>query len=393
MAMRVETNPLEAAYVVLLENGLDGAGEALRILVNEAARIERSEFLGARPYERTETRRDYANGFKPKTMLTRHGELTFQVPQVRCGDFYPSVLEKGTRTDQAVNLALAEMYVQGVSTRRVIDVLQRLLGPDISLSSAQVSRAAAKLDEGLKAWRSRPLGEVPYLFLDARYEKVRLEGRIVDCALLIAVGIDASGRRRVLGCDIATSEAEINWRRFLESLLARGLKGVRLIIADDHAGLKAARRAVLPAVPWQRCQFHLQQNAGQFVTRQEARKTVAAQMRAIFNAPDRMEAERLLRAALETWRKEHPKLAEWAEEAIAEGLTVFDFPASHHVRLRTTNGLERINRELRRRTRVASIFPNPDSCLRLVSALLAELDDEWMTGKVYLRLQPVTQAS
>lgn len=301
MAMRVETNPLEAAYAALLENGLDGAGEALRILVNEAAKIERSAFLGARPYERTETRRDYANGFKPKTVLTRHGELTFQVPQVRSSDFYPSALEKGTRTDQAVNLALAEMYVQGVSTRRVIDVLQRLLGPEISLSSAQVSRAAAKLDEGLRAWRERPLGETPYLFLDARYEKVRLEGRIVDCAVLIAVGIEASGKRRVLGCEVATSEAEINWRRFLESLLARGLKGVTLIIADDHAGLKAARRAVLPSVPWQRCQFHLQQNAGALTTRQEARKTVAAQMRAIFNAPDRTEAERLLKAALTLW--------------------------------------------------------------------------------------------
>jgi transposase-like protein len=279
------------------------------------------------------------------------------------------------------------MYVQGVSTRRVIDVLQRLLGPEISISSAQVSRAAA-IDSGLKAWRERPLGEVPYLFLDARYEKVRLEGRIVDCAVLIAVGIEASGKRRVLGCEIATSEAEINWRRFLESLLARGLKGVKLIIADDHAGLKAARRAVLPAVPWQRCQFHLQQNAGQLITCQEAKKTVAAQMRAIFNAADKREAERLLKIALDAWRKEHPKLAQWAGEAIPESLTVFDFPASHRVRLRTTNGLERINRELRRRTRVASIFPNPESCLRLVSALLAELDDEWMTSKVYLNLNP-----
>lgn len=388
MAMRVETNPLEMAYAVLLEHGLEGAGEALRILVNEAAKIERSQFLGAAPYERSERRRDYANGYKPKTVLTRLGELTFQVPQVRCGDFYPSALEKGTRTDQAVHLALAEMYVQGVSTRRVIEVLQRLLGPEISLSTAQVSRAAARLDKGLAAWRERPLGEVPYLFLGARYEKVRLEGRIVDCAVLIAVGVDATGKRRVLGCTVATSEAEINWRRFLESLLARGLHGIKLIIADDHAGLKAARKAVFPSVPWQRCQFHLQQNAGQFVTRQEAKKHVAATLRAIFNAPDKAEAERLLKAALDTWRKEHPKLAEWAETAIPESLTVFDFPAAHRIRLRTTNGLERINRELRRRTRVASIFPNMDSCLRLVSALLAELDDEWMTGKVYLNLNP-----
>lgn len=170
---------------------------------------------------------------------------------------------------------------------------------------------------------------------------MRLEGRIVDCAVLIAVGIDASGKRRVLGCDIATSEAETKKRRFLESLLARGLKGVKLIVADDHVGLKAARRAVLPSAPWQRCQFHLQQNAGQLVTRQEARKTVAGELRAIFNAPDGTEAERLLKAALATWRKEHPKLAQWAETAIPESLTVFDFPAAHRVRLRTTNDLER----------------------------------------------------
>lgn len=249
MPMRVATNPLEAAFAVLLDNGLDGAAEALRILVNEAAKIERDAFIGTRPSEHTETRRDYANGFKPKTMITQHGELTFRVPQVRLGDFYPSVLKKGTRTDRGVNLALAEMYVQGVSTRRVINVLQHLHGPAIALSSTQVSRATEQLDKELEAWRNRPLGEVPYLFLDARYEKVRLEGKIVDCAVLIAVGIEASGKRRVLGCEIATSEAKINWRRFLKKLLARGLKGVKLIITDDHAGLKAARRAVLSSVP------------------------------------------------------------------------------------------------------------------------------------------------
>jgi transposase-like protein len=270
---------LEAAYAVLLEQGQEGAGEALCILVNEAAKVERSEFLGAAPYERTVTRRDYANGFKPKTMLTLVEQLTLQVPQVRSCDFYPCALEKGTRTDQAVDLALAEMYVQGVSTRRGIEVLQRLLGPEISLSTAQVSRAAAKPDKGLKAWRERPLGDVPYLFLGARYEKVRLEGRIRDCAVLIAVGIEASGKRWVLGCTLATSEAAINWRRFLERLLARGLHGVKLIVA---------------------------------------------------------EAARLLQSALESWRKELPKLAEWAEVAAPESLTVFAFPAGHRVRLRTT---------------------------------------------------------
>jgi transposase-like protein len=179
------------------------------------------------------------------------------------------------------------------------------------------------------------LGEVYCLFVDACYEKIRLEGKIVDCAVLIAVGVEALDNRRVLGCEIPTSEAEISWRRFLESLLARGLKGVKLIISDDHAGLKAACRAVLPAVLWQRCQLHLQENAGPFITPQEARKTVAAQTRAIFNAPDKREGERLLRIALDGWHKEHPKLVQSAETAIPEGLTVFDFPSSHRVRPRT----------------------------------------------------------
>jgi putative transposase len=371
----------------LLANGLDGAGEALRILVNEASKIERNHFLNAQPHERTVERVDYANGFKPKTVMTRVGELTFDVPQVRGGGFYPSALEKGSRTEQALNIALAEMYVQGVSTRKVITVLQSLLGPEVSISSTQVSRAAEQLDAGLSAWRERPLEETPYLFLDARYERVREGGRLVDCAVLVAVGITKGGHRRVLGVSVALSEAEVHWRTFLDSLIRRGLKGVKLIVSDDHAGLKAARRATLPSVPWQRCQFHLQQNAQSYVTRLDQRKPVAQRIRAIFNAPDRVEAERLLKQAVEAWATDAPKLALWAEDNLLEGFTAFDFPHAQRVRLRTTNGLERINREIKRRTRVASIFPNTASCLRLVSALLAECDEEWMTGKIYLNLQ------
>lgn len=386
MAQRVEHHPLDAAFAALLANGLDGAGEALRILVNEASKIERTHFLNARPHERTPERTDYANGFKPKTVMTRLGEQTFDVPQVRGGGFYPSALEKGSRTEQALNLALAEMYVQGVSTRKVCDILVKLLGPEVSISSTQVSRAAEKLDAGLAAWRERPLDETPYLFLDARYERVREAGQLVDCAVLVAVGITKDGRRRVLGVSVALSEAEVHWRAFLDSLIRRGLSGVKLIVSDDHTGLKAARRAVLPSVPWQRCQFHLQQNAQAYVTRLDQRKPVALRIRAIFNAPDKAEAERLLRQALDAWKTEAPKLARWAEENLPEGFTVFDLPYGQRARLRTTNGLERINREIKRRTRVASIFPNTASCLRLVSALLAECDEEWMTGKVYLNL-------
>jgi putative transposase len=388
MAQRVEHHPLDAAFAALLNHGLDGAGEALRILVNEASKIERNHFLNAQPHERTADRIDYANGFKPKTVMTRVGELTFEVPQVRGGGFYPGALEKGSRTEQALNIALAEMYVQGVSTRKVITVLQSLLGPAVSISSTQVSRAAEQLDAGLAAWRERPLDETPYVFLDARYERVREAGRLVDCAVLVAVGITRDGHRRVLGVSVALSEAEVHWRAFLDSLIRRGLKGVQLIVSDDHAGLKAARRATLPSVPWQRCQFHLQQNAQSYVTRLDQKKPVAQRIRAIFNAPDRVEAERLLKQAVQAWATDAPKLALWAEENLPEGFTVFASPHAQRMRLRTTNGLERINREIKRRTRVASIFPNTASCLRLVSALLAECDEEWMTGKIYLNLQP-----
>ena len=388
MAMRVENNPLEAAYAALLTQGLDGAGEALRILVNEAGKIERAQHLNAQPFERCAERRGYANGFKPKTVMTRLGEQTFDIPQVRDSSFYPSALEKGSRTEQALNIALAEMYVQGVSTRKVITVLQSLLGPEVSISSTQVSRAAETLDAGLQAWRERPLNETPYVFLDARYERVRAAGQIIDCAVLVAVGVTHEGRRRVLGVSVELSEAEVHWRSFLDTLVRRGLCGVKLIVSDHHAGLKAARRAVFPSVPWQRCQFHLQQNAQAYVTRLDQRLPVAQRIRAIFNAPDREEAQRLLNQAIEAWRKDAPKLAEWAEENLPMGFAVFDYPSAHRIRLRTTNGLERINRELKRRTRVASIFPNPPSCLRLVSALLAECDDEWMAGKIYLNMKP-----
>lgn len=377
---------MQAAYACLLENGLDGAAEALRIMVNQASLIEREQHLQAAPYERSSQRRDYANGFKSKTVLTRLGEIEFKVPQVRSGGFYPSALERGSRSEQAMNLALAEMYVQGVSTRKVITILQKLVGPEINISSTQISRCTAQLDEGLQAWRTRPLGDVPYVILDARYERVRDAGRVVDCAVLVAIGVTASGHRRVLGVSVALSEAEVHWRAFLDSLIQRGLRGVKYIASDDHAGLKAARKAMLPGVPWQRCQFHLQHNAQAYVSRLDQRTPVARQIRGIFNAPDVHEAQRLLGIAIKGWQSTHPQLAAWAEVNLPEGFAVYALPESHRVRMRTTNGLERLNKELKRRTRVATLFPNIDSCLRLVSALLAEQDEEWLTAKIYLQM-------
>lgn len=211
---------------------------------------------------------------------------------------------------------------------------------------------------------------------------------MVDCAVLVAIGITATGHRRVLGVSVALSEAEVHWRAFLDSLIQRGLRGVKFIASDDHAGLKAARKAMFPAVPWQRCQFHLQHNAQGYVSRLDQRTPVARQIRGIFNAPDAHEAQRLLNLALKEWQVSHPQLAAWAEKNLPEGFASFDLPEAHRVRMRTTNGLERLNKELKRRTRVATLFPNPDSCLRLVSALLAEQDEEWMTAKIYLNMKP-----
>ena len=313
------------------------------------------------------------------------GEITFAVPQVREGGFYPEALEKGQRSERALTLTLAEMYVQGVSTRKVKAIVEQLCGSGVS--SSTVSRASGFLDEILQAWRSRPLREILYLYLDARYEKIRQDGQIRDAAILIAAGVDRLGRRHLLGVSVSLGEHEIHWRTFLQSLVARGLSGIQLITSDDHAGLKAARIAVFGGVPWQRCQFHLQQNASAYVPRQDMRAEVAADIRTIFNAPDRPMAESYLKKAVEKYDKNASHLADWMENNIPEGLTVFAFPSGHQRKLRTSNPIERFNREIRRRTAVVSIFPNEAACLRLISAVLMEYDDEWQTGRIYLSFE------
>jgi putative transposase len=366
----------------IADGGLAALPDAIRLLINAAMLLERQKFLGADPYQRTPERQAHANGFKDKTLQTRMGALTVAVPQVREGGFYPQSLEKGVRSERALKLALAEMYVQGVSTRSVAAITKELCGFEVS--SAQVSRAAAELDGVLSAWRSRPLGHYRYIYLDARYEKVRQDGQVRDAAVLIASGVDAAGKRAVLGVSVALSEQEVHWRTFLQRLVERGVRGVELIISDAHAGLQAARRAVFGGVPWQRCQFHLQQNAQAYVPKQEMKKEVAAAIRAIFTAPSLHEAKRLLAETVERYRGVAPKLARWMEENVAEGLMVFAFPAGHWRRLRTTNGLERLNQEIRRRTRVARLFPNEASCLRLVTAVVMEISEDWETGKIYL---------
>jgi putative transposase len=295
---------------LLCENGLSHMTDVMRLMLNEAMRIERSQALEADPYQRTEKRRGYANGFKPKTVNTRLGELPLQIPQVRGEvEFYPSALERGVRSERALKCAIAEMYVQGVSTRKVTEVMRELCG--LEISSTQVSRATKLLDEELSRWRNRPLDQVPYVFLDARYEKIRHGGSVVSCAVLMAFGVSESGQRTVLGVSVSLSEAEVHWRDFFAGLQARGLSGVRLLISDDHAGLKAAREARFPGVPWQRWQFHLQQNAGHYVPRLELRREVAGDLRAIFESGDRREAERRLQQAVDKYAQRAPKLSAW----------------------------------------------------------------------------------
>jgi putative transposase len=370
------------------EQGLDVLPELIRIVINAAMQAERSEHLQAAPYQHSEERQGYANGFKPKTMRTRVGDITFAVPQVREGGFYPQALEKGLRSERALTLALAEMYVQGVSTRKVSAITEQLCG--VSITSSAVSQAARQLDVELEKWRERPLGEHPFLFLDAYYEQVREDGQVRHLAVLVAVGVPPAGKREILGVSVSLSEHEVHWRAFLESLKQRGLGGVQLITSDDHAGLRAARVAVFGGIPWQRCQFHLQQNAQGYVPHKDMQAEVAADIRMIFDAPDRATAEAYLAKAVSKYQTRASRLAEWMATNIPEGLTVFAFPDAFRKLLRTTNGVERLHREVRRRARVVSIFPNSASCLRLVSAVLAEISEEWLTGRTYMSFEGTT---
>lgn len=386
-----DSTTLDQLMELLIDNGPDAMADALTTLLNSAMRIEREQTLGAAPHQRTDARRGYANGYKPKTLTTRIGDLPLQIPQTRDyadehgRPFYPSALERGVRSERALTLAIAEMYVQGVSTRKVTKVMEQLCG--LNVTSTQVSRAAAELDEQLEAWRNRPLGEVRYLILDARYEKVRHGGSVVSCALLTAIGVLPDGKRCILGCSAALSEAEVHWRSFLQSLLERGMHSVKLVVSDDHAGLGAARQATLAGVPWQRCQFHLMQNAMAYVPKVAMRSEVAQGMRRVFAADDRAEADHRLAELVEKYRHTAPRLADWLEQNVPEALTVFAFPAAHRKRLRTTNGQERLNKEIKRRTRVATLFPNEASLLRLASAVLSEISDEWETAKIYLNMK------
>jgi putative transposase len=371
----------------LIAHGPERMGEVFAGLFNLALRLERERFLAAGRYERTPARRGYANGYKAKRIDTPAGTLTLEVPQTKGHDgepFYPSSLERGRRSCRAVMLAVAEMYVKGVSTRDAARVMAEfgLAG----LSSSQVSRAAKLLDDELEAWRERDLGVFPYLVLDARYEKARGGGIVRDAAVLAAIGVDPDGRRRILGVSAKPSEAEVHWRDFLDRLVARGLRGVTYVVSDDHAGLGAAREAVLPGAIWQRCQFHLAQNASHHAPTLAIRGRLGAELRRIWNAATLDDAEAELKRLVASYAEAAPDLAAWLEANVPEGLAAFSPPEGHRRRLRTANPIERaVQQEIKRRTAEVRVFPSRDALPRLVSAVLAEIDDDWLaTDRRYI---------
>ena len=384
MAHQSEDNAMAALLPLLTGTSDNPLAEVLTVLLNAAMKYEREKHIGVAPYERGGERNGQANGYKDRVLSTRLGQLGVSVPQVRGSNeaFRPQSLEAALLSEKALKVALAEMYVQGVSTRRVSAVLESLCGT--SVSSTTVSRASAELDAVLCAWRERPLGVFPFVQCDAVWVKIRQSGLVRDAAVLVASGINEQGKRSLLGVSVSAGESEPHWRSFFESLVARGLRGVRLVTSDDHSGMGAARRAVFGGVAWQRCQFHLQQNAQSYVPKEEMKKGVAARIRSIFAAPDLVTAQEQLRIAVKDYETSAPKLSRWLEQAIPEGLTVFALPEHQRRFLRTSNGLERVNKELRRRFRVVGAFVSEVSCLRLASAVLMEISDEWETGKIYL---------
>jgi len=368
----------------------DGEADWLRELVEwvlqELLELEFTEFLGAEPYERNEKRRGYRNGHRSRELYTRVGTLTLRVPRDREGRFSTEIFSRYQRSEKALVLALQEIYLQGVSTRKVRRITEKLCGTEFSKD--QVSRMAQALDGELERWRSRPLERrYPYLVIDGRYEYVREDGQVESEGVLTVMGIGEDGYREILSVAVAPGEEEASWGEVFADLLERGLdpRAVRCVTSDEHRGLRAALWRYFPKAIWQRCQAHYQRNAGAILPR-KARREVHARLRDIFNAPDLPEAQERARRLVADYRRRFPELVEWLEETIAEPPGVFALPEAHRKRLRTTNGLERYGQEVRRRSRVVRIYPNRKSCLRLVSALALEQSEEWLTGHRYLEM-------
>jgi putative transposase len=365
-------------------------GDLLRPLVQMAVQefleAEMNEALGAGKSQRTEARLGYRSGYSPRKLITRAGTLDLRVPQDRQGRFSTEIFERYQRSEKALVAALIEMYVQGVSTRKVKAISEELCGHEFSAST--LSELNTRLDAELERFARQPLeADYPYLILDARYEKVREAGVIRSRAVLLAIGIDWEGRRRILGVELAGRESDTSWRDFLVGLKERGLHGVRLTISDDHAGLRRALAQTLPEAAWQRCYVHFLRNALDHLPRR-ADDDCLTELRWLYDRRDAAEARLHLHAWLERWSAKYPKLCAWVEEHIEETWTFYQCPREHHKHLKSTNLLERLNQEIKRRTHVVRIFPHEQSCLRLIRALACEQHEEWLDGPVYLDMQP-----
>jgi putative transposase len=364
--------------------------EIVERVLQELLEAEMTEHIGAAPHERTNARKGHRNGYKPRTLRSRVGTLNLLVPQDREGTFSTRLFSRYQRNEKALVLALMEMYVEGVSTRKVKEVTEELCGT--SFSKSLISSLAGSLDSELQAWRMRRLEAkaYPYLFVDARYEKARVDGRVVSQGVLVVSGVRDDGFREILALEVADTESEATYHELFRSLKARGLRGVELVVSDDHQGLKAAAFRHFQGASWQRCQVHYARNLLGMVGHAR-RKELAEGLRGVFAAPSREVAVRLACELALRWRTSHPRVAEHLEEHIEECLTCLAFPESHRRRIRTTNGLERLNQEIKRRTQVVRIFPNREACLRLVTALAAEQSEEWLTGRRYLDMRELEE--
>jgi putative transposase len=373
----------------LLERDEDFLQTALQALLQAALEAEMSETIGAEKGERTEARLSYRSGYYSRSLITRVGTLELRVPQDRAGRFSTELFQRYQRSEKALVGTLAEMYVQGVSTRKVKAVTETLCGH--SFSASAISAINKSLDEALRAFAERRLSEpFPYLILDARYEKVREAGIIASQAVLIAVAVDGEGRRQVIGVDLANRESRTSWRAFLAALKERGLFGVEFVVSDDHEGLRQAIREVLPGAAWQRCYVHFLRNALDHLPRKLADDCLQ-ELRWIYDRRELAEVRRDIAAWLAKWQAKHAKLCDWVEENIEETLTYYRLPLSHHKHMKSTNMLERLNQEIKRRTHVVRIFPSPASCLRLVRALAVETHEEWLESPRYLNMEDLRE--
>jgi len=388
MTQKVKTNDRTKVMLdvgqmksVLMEQK-DFLAPVVQEAVQAILEVEMEECLQAGKHERSAQRLGYRSGYYRRRLITRVGTMVLRVPQDRAGHFSTQVFEQYQRSEKALVAALAQMYVQGVSTRKVAAITEELCGHEFSASS--ISAITARLDGQLEEFSQRPLPEAfPYVVVDARYERVREGGVIVSRAILIALGIDWEGRRQVLAVEYANRESRSSWREFLVQLKARGLNGVQFVVSDDHPGLKAAIREVLPGVWWQRCYVHFLRNALDYLPR-KADDDCLQELRWMYERRNVEEARRDLKQWLEKWAAKYPKLCAWVETNIEETWTFYRLPVAHHKHLKSTNLLERFNQELKRRTLVVRIFPDEASCLRLVRAVAAEQHEAWMEGSRYL---------